>query len=283
MRSALAEPVLGADARPAAWFEPLPLQRRWLAFAWRLGIGLVISVWLASAQLANNVRGPEWFWSIGIFTFSAVMAVRAFLKREVRVYESTVIHYSLRQRAIRSARWFFPGIGLIGVIWWVQMAADRFREHWWYAWPALLPIFVGIGLFLLRSERVLSGAGQCARLEDEAAKQKRRQELGSGFERLMDLRSVRWTIAGACFFGAYFWFFDSADRNAGVLSASAFILGLVFARELGLWFLGLGAWLIGLAVVFGIGWALFAGVAALPVSVAVIIGALIIAGAVSKK
>jgi hypothetical protein len=284
MASVLAEPTLDLDAtRPAAWLEPLPLARRFLAFAWRFAVGLGLSGWLASAQLANNVRGPEWFWTLGIFTFAVVMAVRAFRKRDVRMYDTTLIQYTMRQRLIRSGKWFVPGIGLIGFIWWMQMLEDRFNEYWWYAWPALPLVLVGVGLFLLRSERVLSGLGQHARAEDEAAKAMRRQELGSVFDRLMNARPLRWSIAAACFYGSYSWAFESNDRRSGLAAVAAFVLGLVFAREIGLWVLGLGAWLIGLAILIGIGAALFAGIAALPVSVAVIIGAFIIAGAVGKK
>lgn len=284
MASVLAEPTLDLDAdRPAAWLEPLPLARRFLAFGWRFAVGLGLSGWLASAQLANNVRGPEWFWTLGIFTFAVVMAVRAFRKRDVRMYDTTLIQYTMRQRLIRSGKWLVPGIGLIGFIWWMQMLEDRFYEYWWYAWPALPLVLVGVGLFLLRSERVLSGRGQHARAEDEAAKAKRRQELGSVFDRLMNARPFRWSIAAVCFYGSYFWAFESEDRRAGFAAVGAFVLGLVFAREIGLWVLGLGAWLIGLAILIGIGAALFAGIAALPVSVAVIIGAFIIAGAVGKK
>jgi hypothetical protein len=54
------------------------------------------------------------------------------------------------------------------------------------------------------------------------------------------------------------------------------VFAFILAREL-------GVWLLGIALLFVAGWALFAGIAALPVSVAVIIGALIVASAVGKK
>lgn len=47
--------------------------------------------------------------------------------------------------------------------------------------------------------------------------------------------------------------------------------------------LHLVGWIVGIAIVVGIGWLIFAGMAALPVSIAIIIGALIIAGAVASR
>lgn len=42
-------------------------------------------------------------------------------------------------------------------------------------------------------------------------------------------------------------------------------------------------WLVGLVVVLGIAWVAFAGIAALPVSIAVVVGALIVAGALRNR
>lgn len=82
----------------------------------------------------------------------------------------------------------------------------------------------------------------------------------------------RYPVAGLVFFVA--WFLVEAKPHLWWLAAIAVIYGLVLAKELG--FLAL----IGLACIAGY-WIL-QGVASLPVSVAVIIGALIIASAVSK-
>lgn len=277
MTSAVGKSVLDlASSRSATWLEPQPLRSRVLAFLWRFGLGFGISAWLASAQVANNVRGPEWLWTISIFTFGLVMGVRAFQRHEVRMYETTVVHYSMRERLKRAAKWFLPGIGMLAFIWGVQLSSDQFDDYWWYAWPALFPILVGMGLYLLRSERVLSGAGQYARAQEQAAKAQQRQAIGFRFEGLLEAGPVRYAIAALCFYGAYFFAFESNDRRAGLAAVCAVIVGFVFAREIGLWILGL-------SIIVGIGWALFAGIAALPVSVAVVIGAVIIASAVGKK
>jgi hypothetical protein len=45
----------------------------------------------------------------------------------------------------------------------------------------------------------------------------------------------------------------------------------------------LSLWLVGLIVVLGIGWVAVAGIAALPVSIAVVLGALIVAGALNNR
>jgi hypothetical protein len=83
--------------------------------------------------------------------------------------------------------------------------------------------------------------------------------------------------AAVVLYGAYYFTFeDKGPKTLGWLGLGLLVLAMFLARELGLWMLGLG-------VLCLISWGLFAGMAALPVSVAVIIGALIITSAMGKK
>jgi hypothetical protein len=177
---------------------------------------------------------------------------------------------------MRAGKWLVPAVFMLAFIWGVQFSSNQLAGYWWYAWPVLFPLLIGVGLYLLRSERVISAAGQYARAQDEAEKARQRLARSSHFDRLLEAGPVRYAIAALFFYAAYYYAFESTDKRAGWLAISGLIGGLVFARELGLW-------LLGLVVVLGIGWALFAGIAALPVSLAVIVGALIIAGALSKR
>lgn len=280
MTTASSAPALDTeDGCPASWSEPLSLRQRLAGFAWRVCLGLGISGWLASVQLANNVSGPEWFWTLGIFVLAVVMAVRSFRRREVRRYASTVVRYTVAQRLKRAAKWFLAGVAMLAFIWGVQVSDDRLSDYWWYAWPALLPLVVGTGLFLLRSERVLSGPGQHAKAQHEAAnveqKELQRRAIGSRFEGLLQARLVRYPLAGVVFWIAYL-FGQSDDRRAWMGVLAAVICGIWLAREV-------FKWGVGLIIICAIAWAVIAGVSALPVSVAVIVGALIIASAVGKK
>lgn len=265
------------DSEPAGtWMAPVSLRERCAKLAVRMGIGSAVTAWLFYLQFQNNAPAPYMLWGFAVFALGTFLGVRAFGIRERRVFDTTEVRYTHTQRLKRAARWFVPSVLMLGVIWGVQMSKDQFSTYWWYAWPVLVPLLVGIGLYMLRKERVVSAAGQYARAQLQAAQAQKRQELGSSFERLLEVGLVRYGIAAVCFYGAYYFAFEDTGKKAGLAAVCALIVGFVFARELGLW-------LLGLAVVGGIGWALFAGIAALPVSVAVIVGALIIASAVGKK
>ncbi len=105
--------------------------------------------------------------------------------------------------------------------------------------------------------------------EDEI---KAQSEAKAKWDRIAKQWWYRYPMAGVTFFGA--WFLVDAKPHLWWLAAIAVIYGLVLAKELG--FLALFG--LGCIVVLWI----FQGIASLPVSVAVIIGALIIAGAVSR-
>ena len=252
------------------------LRERWTKLAVRMAIGSAVTAWLFYLQFQNNAPAPYMLWGFAIFALSTFLGVRVFGIRERRVFDTTKVRYTHAQRLKRAARWFAPGVVMLGFIWGVQVASDQFSTYWWYAWPALMPLVVGVGLYMLRTEGVLAGSGRYAMAQLDAAKAQKRQELGSTLERLLEVGPVRYAIAAVCFYGAYYFAFEDTGKKAGLAAVCALIVGFVFARELGLW-------LLGLALVIGIGWGLFAGIAALPVSIAVIVGALIIASAVSKK
>lgn len=257
------------------WLQPLTLKQRLIAFSWRAGVAFAVASWLTYVQLTNNVQDLRLLWSFGIIAFGLVMAIRAFKKCELRVYATTVVHYNQRQRLRRSANWFLPGLALLAAIWTIQSLNDQFKEYWLYAWPALALLIPGVGLYFLRSENVISGLGLHAKAEHEAIAAKARQERGEWANRLFAEPLVRYAIAALCFYGAYYFAFEDNRPKAWLGSTCALIVGLVFAREMSLWLIGIG-------VVCLIGWALFAGIAALPISVAVIVGALIIASALKK-
>ena len=125
---------------------------------------------------------------------------------------------------------------------------------------------------MLRSERVLSATGQYARAQLDAAKAQVVEQRNTRIEAVVRSGPVRYIGAAGCLYLAYLFATDSTHKNSGWGTLLFAVFALILARELGMW-------LLGIALV----WALFAGVAALPVSVAVIIGALIIASAVRKK
>jgi hypothetical protein len=158
------------ESSDASWLEPVTFNQRLVAFGWRAGIAFALACWVTYMQLSEKVQDLRLLWGFGITAFGLVMGIRAFRKREVLVYATSVVEYSQTDRLRRSAKWFVPTIGLLALIWTVQILHNQFKENWWFAWPALLPLVVAVGLYRLRSEKVLSGAGQYARASDEATK-----------------------------------------------------------------------------------------------------------------
>lgn len=270
-----------AAATPqGTWLEVVPVKTRVRAAGWRIGLATALTAWLFYAQFQNNAPTPYMLWGFGIMTAGLVFGIKAFHITERRVFDSTTVTYTQGQRIKRALPWLAVGVVMPACIWWVQASSDQLSQYWWYAWPSLFPLLVGIGLYLLRHEQVISASGQHARSQLEAVKSERAREREEAIEgflgNVLGKVWVRYAGAAGCIYMAYWFATDSTSKNAGWGIACAVIIGLFLARELSLWVIGIG-------VVISVLSGLFAGLAALPVSVAIIIGALIIASSLGKK
>lgn len=138
--------IIKAD--PAgAWIVPVSLLQRWTKLVWRFGIGSALTAWLFYLQFQNNAPAAYMLWGFGIFALGTFLGVRAFGIRERRVFDTSEIRYNHARRVKRAARWLVPGVVLLGFVWRVQLNSDQFSTCWWYAWPALFPLLVGVGLY----------------------------------------------------------------------------------------------------------------------------------------
>lgn len=263
-----------------AWMVSIPFRVRLLRFAFRMGIASAVAAWLFYLHQRDNVSESYFLWEFGTLVVGAFLGFRAFGIKDKYVFETVVIGYSVRERVKRAAKYFFTGVTMLVIIWWVQFSQDQFSTYWWYAWPALLPLLVSAGLFLLKSERVLSSKGQDARSRIEAAqalaKNERRNYWLNSVAEFFEIGFVRYVCAIACLCIAYWFAFESTGKREAFFALGFVLVASYLARELAVWLLGFGALVL-------IGWGIFAGMAALPVSVAVIVGALIIASAGNKK
>lgn len=268
------------DIEPeGTWVVPVSLGRRWAEFAWRMGIASAITVWLFYEQFQNNASAPYMLWGFGIFSLGTFFGVRAFGIRERRVFDSTEAHYTHVQRIKRAARWFLPGLVGLAFVWSVQLSSDQFSAYWWYAWPVLFPLLVGGGLYMLRSERVLSEKGQSARALVAANKARAAEQRNASLRELAGSGLVRYPVAAGCTYLAYVFATETTGKDTVWAVLGCVVLAVVLARELAMWLLG--ALVVGL-----VAWAFIAGLGALntlPVSTAIIIGALIIAMALNNK
>lgn len=267
-----------ADAeRPGMWMVPVSLGERLAMFSWRMGVASAFTGWLVYLQFQSGAPYPYMLWGFAIFAVGTYYGVRAINKRERRVFDSVEIRYTHSQRFKRAWRWLAVGFVMLTIVWWVQISKDQFTTYWWYAWPCLIPLLVGVGLYLLKGETVLTGAGQYARAQLEKSRAKVTEERKAKIVAILESGPARYAGAAGCLYGAYWLLSASSTGKDASWAAFAFVVfAFILARELGLWLLGAGALCL-------VAWAVFAGLAALPVSAAIIIGALIIASASGKR
>jgi|GEM_PF-3078741 len=132
---------------------------------------------------------------------------------------------------------------------------------------SVLPFFL---LGMIQSYRYWR-TSHVTQLTPEAERRKREEEESKRRkqEEFEDKWYFRYPMAGLCLWGA--WYFLNEKQDKFWLAAFAVLGAVIFARELSVFLL-----------LIGIGYLLFQGIASLPVSVAVIIGAIIIASALKK-
>lgn len=266
------------DGSLASWIESGPLAARRKALIQRTCYGLAVACFLWAMQWRNGALDFDHVWvgGIPIIAFS-IWGYGAYIKENVRRYTTTVVEYTKKDRLKRAWKWWAVGFVCFAVIWGAQYAAGQLAQYWWYAWPVAAFFIVGTGLYLLKGEMVLTPDASKAKsyYDAEQEKLKREGKVLTGLDVLMEMPAIRYPLALLCLYGAYYFSTESTDRRSGVVAVVMVLLGGYLAREISKWLLGFGA-------IFAIGWALFAGMAALPLSAAIIIGALIIAGSRGK-
>jgi len=148
-------------------------------------------------------------------------------------------------------------------IWGVQYSSDQLADCWWYAWPiALICGIVALKERYTGTKTVLTERGTAVQAQQQRETEHRHAEF---FNR----RWIRYPAAVLIvWFAVEIW---TQKPGAWWLALLALLYAAWFAREVA-----------GVAIVLGGIYLLFQGIAALPVSVAIVIGALIIASALRK-
>jgi hypothetical protein len=268
-----------SDGSAATWVEPIPLEARRKAFAKRFIPGLLVALLLWGAQYSNGVLAQDYL-IVGLIplVIGALVGMNAYQKTEVRLYSTAKVEYTTQQRVKRARGYWLLGIGTLAVIWGLQLGYGQFEGYWWYAWPALFPLFVGTGLYLLRGEVALAPAAAEAKKHFDAETQKlvdSGKAPPTAVDKLLTSGWFRYPCAAALLYGAYYFAVEDTGKNSGWVALACVVLAGMCAYEVSKPVLYVG-------LVVGIGWAAISGLAALPVSLAIIIGALIIASAVRK-
>lgn len=272
------------DGSLASWTETLSAHVKRATLVKRTLIGVSLACVLWAIQFSNGVLDLSHvaggLLPIGI---CLVWGCFPYMEPKVRRYTTVGVLYTRKDRIKRAWKWWATGVLCMLLIWGAQFAAGQLAIYWWYAWPACFFLLVGTGLYLLKGEQVLAPDAAKAKSYFDAIDKQRRQARGnpkgvspSRLDVMMKTPAVRYAIALLFLYGAYYFSTHEVDRRSGVVAGAFVLIAAVFAREVSLW-------LLGAAVVGLIGWALFAGIAALPLSAAVVIGALIIASALNGR
>jgi hypothetical protein len=279
-----AEGSMPPDLPAATWFEQVPASYRRL----RAGIAAVIAAalggWLAWVQVQNGIFGQaESLWILVIIAVGAWRWRHWMALREVRRFATVTVALGAKERMRKAVAFWLLGFGGVAVIWPMQFHFDQLEEHWLAGVPFLVLGLVGTFIFMYaRTEKRLTP--EAAKLkahfeaQDAQAGQASSPEVDAISAKagaLIDLPLVRYPISALVLWFAYYVSQEWTDRRSWIVVLAAVCWSLWLAREL-------FGWVLGLAVVGGIAWAFFAGVAALPVSAAIVIGALIIASAMRK-
>lgn len=291
------EAFTNEDGTPATWIEELaPRRRLAIVVAWTLpGLMLTLWVWV-------NVQ-PGSHFSAYIFGFvpcalGALIGNGATREPLRRKYSMTTAEIPYSERAQKAAKWIAAGLLLAAFFLWSTFEMKTLREQWWA--PALTLLIFGVpGLFFYFRKRrpvptiaaARARAYYIALTQQLAAAKPASKQFGEstfGFEgwivkvyektfvRALGRRGSRYLFAVIAFSIAGYLAFNQTGKDDTTWAWLAGLAGAVLAWDALLW-------LIGAVILIAILNAIFSGIAALPVSAAIIIGALIIASAVGDK
>lgn len=269
---------LNPDGSQATWLEAVSEPKRRKAFIWRAGVGTGIALLIWSLQFASGTLfSSVALWGLIPLAIGLLSAYSTYQAAEVRRYSTTTNARTRKQRLRRAGPWWAIGFVSIGLVWWIQFEKGNFQQAWWYVWPLLLFFIVGLGLYRLSREIVLTAdaAAAQAHFEKLAQQPSTTPTEPTAFDRFVERPFVHYPLAAALLAGAYYFAFESQEKSSGWVALGCLSLAGLAAHEAAKWLLGLS--LIGVLI-----WAIVAGISILPVSAAIIIGALIIAGSLKR-
>lgn len=246
---------------------PISKRARCIKAAIPILVAIVISTMTWWVQYQNNALARLWLYMIPILALGLWLGLVLYKETEKKHVAFIYVYIPLKNR-IKVASAITGGTLLIcGLIWLIQYSNDQLRDYWWYAWLIAL---MGFGLFtseLLKSRiKVLTSAGEIEAKRLETQRQLKEDASRRRYAEIENSWYVRYPVASLFVYGA--WITEEKE-NQWWLSIGFLLMAAFFAREISL-----------LVLVGVILYMLFQGIAALPVSVAVIIGAIIISNAI---
>jgi hypothetical protein len=238
---------------------------------------LLFCLLLWTLQIRNGAF-DKFGWFPLVFLVPAAVAVGSWLvlsRRSVTGLVSVVEFIPAKERyrdALKGVLWVATLIIAAWLVLWINGAMP---DAWWYPLPATSTILIYIAHVLVTDTRIaLTEAGRVRAHELAEAKRQRQGALAKFLAKSSVHWWIRYPFAGLLLYAAYQIYLDSSARSGAWIMVA--VTALYIARKV-------AAVIAVLALVCLIGWEIFGVVAALPVSVAVVIGAIIIAGAIKSK
>jgi len=155
-------------------------------------------------------------------------------------------------------------VGFTSLLLWYAWSENQISYLTWFISPVFILGLIQSYLYLRTTHRKEPTRDAIERkLAEEAEIQAREAEFA-------DRWYVRYALASVCLWVA--WHFLTLESPKVWVAVIAAIFAALAAREISL-----------LIILFGIGYLLFVGIAALPISVAVIVGSILIALAIRKR
>lgn len=259
------------DVSAIAWMEPVPLEYRQRRAAIALGLGIACAMLVWALQFNSKVL-LEMFWvgavplAVGVWRYRFWMALE-----EVRKYANVTTTFTNDERLKYAVKWWG-----FGVVMSVSFGLVALQMHDFAALAILCLIgfgAIGLVVFLRREQTGMTVEAAKQYHLDEKENQERESAWAESFFAIVIKPLVRYPLSGLLFWYAYHLYENPKATTLQLI----LVLGAALAASY-----ELAIWLIGMALVIGLGAMAIGGIAALPLSLAVIIGALIIASAVNR-
>lgn len=269
------------DGTPATWLEARTPERRRLSFLLFAAPGGLLGLTLWGWQIyARALSWSNWWVGALLIGGSLLIGALAYLPAPIRQFSKTTVHYTVRECLKRSWGWLLAWL-LLESFFAVETLGFGFArgplDPWLFVGltMAVSPVLIqGLTIYFRREVRELTPAAAAAKTYFSPEADRQRRAAMAKPETPAQKRFRYAAALALAVVDSYLW----AAAPFGANHWPAILCGLVA--------LSCAAELVGILIVLALGgvalWAVFAGVAALPVSAAVIIGAIIIASAVRR-
>lgn len=250
---------------------PISDRKRRLKSLVIFGIGLFVCGFFWWHQYKSETLASSWWFPLIILVFATFHAHRVFTTYAVKSLASIDVEISLHDRVKRAGLIALGTTALCSIAWVTQYFHDQLGDCWWWVWPAAIPGYAMSLIFLLNATE--------SRLTESAAIEEAKTKQENAIANAEKIRAnaineerwqVRYGLATIFVLGAILVHYLRPDSI--FLPAVSLIAAAFKARELSFIILGLGACYLA-----------YLGAASLPVSVAIVLGALIIAFSIRKN